>query len=140
MKKSTKFLMSTILGASVLFGAGISTVQAADYKLRAVANSNENDEDYDGLVVFKDFVESRSNGKVQVDLFIGTQLCANGTECLQALEDGSVDIYIPDCAPGCAFIDARKYHSKARRSSFLTPKPIDTSHQSIPQYQRCPHV
>ena len=94
MKKTTKLLMSTILGASVLFGAGISSVQAADYKLRAVANSNENDEDYDGLVVFKDFVESRSNGKVEVELFIGTQLCANGTECLQALEDGSVDIYI----------------------------------------------
>lgn len=94
MKKTNKLLLSTLLGASMLFSAGISSVQAADYKLRAVANSNENDEDYDGLVVFKDFVESRSNGKVEVELFIGTQLCANGTECLQALEDGSVDIYI----------------------------------------------
>ena len=26
--------------------------QAADYTIRATANSNENDEDYDGLVVF----------------------------------------------------------------------------------------
>ena len=94
MKKMTKFLMSGLLGASLVLGAGISAVQAADFKLRAVANSNENDEDYDGLVVFKDFVESRSNGKIEVELFIGTQLCANGTECLQALEDGSVDIYI----------------------------------------------
>lgn len=94
MKKSTKLLLSGLLGASMLFGAGVTAVQAADYKLRAVANSNENDEDYDGLVVFKDFVESRSNGKVEVELFIGTQLCANGTECLQAVEDGSVDIYI----------------------------------------------
>ena len=94
MKKSTKVLLSSVLGASMLFAAGVSSVQAADYKLRAVANSNENDEDYDGLVVFKDFVESRSNGKVEVELFIGTQLCANGTECLQAVEDGSVDIYI----------------------------------------------
>lgn len=72
----------------------IGAASAADFNLRAVANSNENDEDYDGLVVFKDFVESRSNGRIAVDLFIGTQLCANGTECLQALEDGSVDIYI----------------------------------------------
>lgn len=78
--------------AALTLGMGIA--QAADFKLRAVANSNENDEDYDGLVVFKDFVESRSNGKISVELFIGTQLCANGTECLQALEDGSVDIYI----------------------------------------------
>lgn len=83
------------LGAAIVLLSFLTTqVIAADFKLRAVANSNENDEDYDGLVVFKDFVESRSNGKISVDLFIGTQLCANGTECIQALEDGSVDIYI----------------------------------------------
>jgi len=91
MFKSKKLL----IGAAVLACSIVSaTAQAADFKLRAVANSNENDEDYDGLVVFKDFVESRSNGKISVELFIGTQLCANGTECMQALEDGSVDIYI----------------------------------------------
>jgi len=91
MFKSKKLL----IGAAILMGSILSTnLYAADFKLRAVANSNENDEDYDGLVVFKDFVESRSNGKIEVELFIGTQLCANGTECIQALEDGSVDIYI----------------------------------------------
>lgn len=91
MFTTKKFVLGT---AMVLLSCLTLNVFAADYKLRAVANSNENDEDYDGLVVFKDFVESRSNGKISVDLFIGTQLCANGTECLQALEDGSVDIYI----------------------------------------------
>ncbi|PMJ99170.1 C4-dicarboxylate ABC transporter substrate-binding protein [Vibrio sp. 10N.261.55.A7] len=85
--------MANGLTAMVL-AASITAVQAADFRLRAVANSNENDEDYDGLVVFKDFVESRSNGKISVELFIGTQLCGNGTECVQALEDGSIDIYV----------------------------------------------
>jgi len=84
-------LAGTLASATLVLGM---TAQAADFKLRAVANSNENDEDYDGLVVFKDFVEAHSNGKISVDLYIGTQLCANGTECIQALEDGSVDIYI----------------------------------------------
>ncbi|EAQ63668.1 TRAP dicarboxylate transporter, DctP subunit [Marinomonas sp. MED121] len=82
---------TAILAAGVLLGA---QAQAADFNLRAVANSNENDEDYDGLVVFKDFVESHSNGRINVDLYIGTQLCGNGVECLEALEYGSVDIYI----------------------------------------------
>ena len=50
-------------------------VQAAEYTIRATANSNENDEDYDGLVVFKNYVESASNGAIAVELFIGTQLC-----------------------------------------------------------------
>lgn len=68
--------------------------QAADYTIRATANSNENDEDYDGLVVFKNYVESASNGAIAVELFIGTQLCSKGAECLQGVADGSIDVYI----------------------------------------------
>lgn len=96
MTPSKKHTMKKVAGglAAAALTLSIGVAQAADFKLRAVANSNENDEDYDGLVVFKDFVESRSNGQIEVELYIGTQLCANGTECVQALEDGSVDIYI----------------------------------------------
>jgi len=72
----------------------IEAIQAADYTIRATANSNENDEDYDGLVVFKNYVESASNGAIEVELFIGTQLCSNGAECLQGVADGSIDVYI----------------------------------------------
>ncbi|MGC6496546.1 MAG: TRAP transporter substrate-binding protein DctP [Candidatus Puniceispirillaceae bacterium] len=68
--------------------------QAADFTIRATANSNENDEDYDGLVVFKNYVESASNGAISVELFIGTQLCSNGTECLQGIADGTIDVVI----------------------------------------------
>ncbi len=62
--------------------------------LRATANSNENDEDYDGLIVFKNYVESASNGSINVELFIGTQLCSNGSECLAGVADGNIDIVI----------------------------------------------
>lgn len=92
-----KFLQSAALAAlaiSLLAGISISTIQAADYTIRATANSNENDEDYDGLVVFKDYVESRSNGAIEVELFIGTQLCSKGAECLQGVSEGNIDIYI----------------------------------------------
>ena len=92
---TTKNLKTALLSSVVAVSLALSlTATAADFNLRATANSNENDEDYDGLVVFKDYVESHSNGRIKIDLFIGTQLCANGTECLQALEDGSVDVYI----------------------------------------------
>lgn len=79
--------------AAMLAGSAIGAY-AADFKLRATANSNENDEDYDGLVVFKNYVESASNGAIEVELFIGTQLCSNGAECLQGVADGGIDIYI----------------------------------------------
>ncbi|AML53300.1 MULTISPECIES: TRAP transporter substrate-binding protein DctP [Falsihalocynthiibacter] len=84
----------TTLALSALLAGTALTATAADYKLRATANSNENDEDYDGLVVFKNYVEAASNGAIEVELFIGTQLCSNGAECLQGVADGTVDIYI----------------------------------------------
>ena len=80
--------------AATLLAASAGWAAAQEITLRATANSNEQDEDYDGLVVFKNFVENASNGRVAVELFIGTQLCATGEECLQGVADGSIDIYI----------------------------------------------
>ncbi|MCP4182750.1 MAG: C4-dicarboxylate ABC transporter substrate-binding protein [Hyphomicrobiales bacterium] len=85
--------VKTLMVAAMLAGSSLAA-SAADYTIRATANSNENDEDYDGLVVFKNFVESASNGAIAVELFIGTQLCSKGAECLQGVSDGSIDIYI----------------------------------------------
>ncbi|MBU2865819.1 TRAP transporter substrate-binding protein [Pacificibacter marinus] len=88
-----KNTLKTLALSALLAGTALSAT-AADFKLRATANSNENDEDYDGLVVFKNYVEAASNGAIEVELFIGTQLCSNGAECLQGVADGGVDIYI----------------------------------------------
>lgn len=86
--------LTAVIGGTALVAAHTSMVQAQEFQLRATANSNENDEDYDGLVVFKNYVESASNGAISVELFIGTQLCSNGAECLQGVADGTIDIYI----------------------------------------------
>ena len=87
-----KTLKSAAL-AALLVGTA-SMAYAQEITLRATANSNENDEDYDGLVVFKNYVENASNGTIKVELFIGTQLCAKGDECLAGVADGSIDVYI----------------------------------------------
>jgi hypothetical protein len=76
-----------IMTVAAMLAGSVVSAQAAGYKLRATANSNENDEDYDGLVVFKNYVEAASNGAIEVELFIGTQLCSNGAECLQGVAD-----------------------------------------------------
>ena len=85
--------VKTLVVAAMLAGSSLAAT-AADFNIRATANSNENDEDYDGLVVFKNYVEAASNGAIAVELFIGTQLCSKGAECLQGISDGSIDIYI----------------------------------------------
>ncbi|MEM8980799.1 MAG: TRAP transporter substrate-binding protein DctP [Pseudomonadota bacterium] len=91
-----KHLTIAATAATLLAGATTEAFAGghAEFKLRATANSNENDEDYDGLVVFKNYVEAASNGAIEVELFIGTQLCSKGAECLQGVSDGSIDIYI----------------------------------------------
>ena len=88
-----KNFLKTVTLAAMLATTSVAAI-AADYTIRATANSNENDEDYDGLVVFKNYVEAASNGAIEVELFIGTQLCSKGAECLQGIADGSIDIYI----------------------------------------------
>ena len=87
-------LSAAALGIAVGVAALPAWAQDAQFTLRATANSNENDEDYDGLVVFKDYVEKASNGAIDVEIFMGTQLCTKGEECLQGVADGSIDIYV----------------------------------------------
>ena len=82
-----KTLTKTLLAAGMIAASSIAA-SAADYTIRATANSNENDEDYDGLVVFKNYVEAASNGAIEVELFIGTQLCATGAECIEGVAEG----------------------------------------------------
>ena len=91
-----KGLSKLALAATLTVGGGIAAYADghAQFNIRATANSNTNDEDYDGLVVFKNYVEAASNGAISVELFIGTQLCSNGAECLQGVADGSIDVYI----------------------------------------------
>lgn len=84
----------TLAASLALTTALALPAMAQDYTIRAVANSNENDEDYDGLQVFKSYVESASNGAIGVEIYMGTQLCSNGAECLQGVADGSIDVYI----------------------------------------------
>ena len=91
-----KGLSKLALAATLTVGGAIAAYADghAQFNIRATANSNTNDEDYDGLVVFKNYVEAASNGAISVELFIGTQLCSNGAECLQGVADGSIDVYI----------------------------------------------
>ena len=88
-----KTTLKALTAATMLAASSIAT-QAQDFTIRATANSNENDEDYDGLVVFKNYVEAASNGAIAVELLIATQLCSNGAECLQGVAEGQIDVVI----------------------------------------------
>ena len=98
----SKSFLRSLLSSFLVFGMILGSASAAKFNLRATANSNENDEDYDGLVVFKNYVEAASNGAISVELFIGTQLCSNRKRyvlgfrmpCCKRVYDSSIDLYI----------------------------------------------
>ncbi|MHA1555016.1 MAG: TRAP transporter substrate-binding protein [Alphaproteobacteria bacterium] len=104
LQKLAATLSAVAMGVAISAGGllAVTAAQAADYNLRAVVGPDLNDEDYDGIIIFKDYVESRSNGTIEVEIFAGTQLCANGVECLQGISDGTLDVYIStsDAAAG----------------------------------------
>lgn len=79
--------------AVCIFVFGITAVYAADHTLRVVHLSNTNDEDYDGALVFKDYVEARSNGKIVVEVYPGAQLCGNAGECYESTQANIIQIH-----------------------------------------------
>ena len=85
------FAAATIAATTLTGGAALAQ---DPIKLVATANSNEADEDYAGLIVFKDYVEAASNGGIEVEIYMGTQLCSTGAECIEGVAEGSIDIYI----------------------------------------------
>ena len=89
----TPHLKSGLAAAALIVG-GLSTgaVQAADYQINVAFLANQDDEDYDGAMVFKDYVESRSNGAIEVVIYPGGQLCGNSVECVEAAQANVVQI------------------------------------------------
>ena len=92
MKKNLAHFLAAFAACASLSAAPLAL--AADYELKIVFLGSQDDEDYDGSVVFKDFVESRSNGRIQVEIYPGATLCANARECVEQVESGIADIHI----------------------------------------------
>ena len=67
---------------------------AADKTIKIAFLGNDKDEDYDGSLVFKDYVESRSNGTIEVEIYPGGQFCGNFRECIEGLQSGTLEVTI----------------------------------------------
>lgn len=88
MKHAKKALSALLLGGT-LSTAGLA--QATDLNLVFLAN--EEDQEYDAAQVFKNYVESRTGGEVNVNIFVGAQLCGSANECFEAMQAGIVDLF-----------------------------------------------
>lgn len=66
----------------------------AEFTIRFSFLGSPEDEDYDGAVVFEQYVESRSNGRVEVELYPSGQFCSNERECLEGLQTGVLQVFM----------------------------------------------
>ena len=66
----------------------------ADYTIRFSFLGSPEDEDYDGALVFKQYVESRSNGRAEVELYPSGQFCSNERECLEGMQTGVLQVFM----------------------------------------------
>ncbi|MFA0084639.1 TRAP transporter substrate-binding protein DctP [Vibrio sp. 10N.222.51.C12] len=86
-------MKKTLLGlaAAAMFTAG--AVNAADYKLTVPHVTNLDGYNHQSLLVFKNYVESRSNGQISVDIYPSGQLCGNAKECIAGVQAGMFDYF-----------------------------------------------
>lgn len=77
-----------------LGGAWMSSAQGPEHTIRIGLLGPMTDEDYDGSLVFKDYVESRTNGAVAVKLYPSAQFCGNPRECIDGLQSGVLDVFM----------------------------------------------
>jgi tripartite ATP-independent transporter DctP family solute receptor len=92
--KLLSIVKSLVVAVALIYLFASAAVQAADTTLKIAFLGSQDDEDYDGSLVFKDYVESRSNGEIAVEIYHSGQFCGNFRECIEGIQSGALEITI----------------------------------------------
>jgi tripartite ATP-independent transporter DctP family solute receptor len=74
-----------------MFGVG-SLASAAETTIKICHIGSTTDEDHKGALVFENFIESQTNGAINVEVYPAGQLCGNFRQCLEAVQIGTCEI------------------------------------------------
>ncbi|MDA9557591.1 TRAP transporter substrate-binding protein DctP [Vibrio sp.] len=94
-------MKKTLLALSAIAAMTAGAANAAKYTLTVPHVTNLDSYNHQSLLVFKNFVESRSNGEIEVKIFPSGQLCSNAKECIQGIQAGIFDYFqttVPEMA------------------------------------------
>jgi len=98
-KRITLLVIYGLIAISCLTGIFRANVTQAEFTIKASIQASTQDEDYIGLLVFKEYVEKNSNGRVQVQLYASGQFCGSVPECIGNLQSGVLEMF-PSTAGG----------------------------------------
>ena len=87
---TSHFLRWALVPAAAVGLAGAANAQEFTIKIGHIASTA--DEDHKGALVFQDYVQSQTNGRVKVEIYPGGQLCGNFRQCLEAVQIGAIEI------------------------------------------------
>jgi tripartite ATP-independent transporter DctP family solute receptor len=86
-------LLTTVTAAALTLALGAgNAVAAPEFTIKIGHIASVEDEDHKGALVFQEFVQSQTNGRVKVEIYPGGQLCGNFRQCLEAVQIGSIEI------------------------------------------------
>lgn len=84
-----KTLIAIAASVTTLLGA----TNAAEYTLTVPHVANLDNYNHQSLLVFKNLVENRSNGRVEVKIYPSAQLCSTTKECMAGVQAGMFDYF-----------------------------------------------
>ncbi len=88
-------LVLAALFIAAVTGTVLSQTESdSEFTLRFSFLGSPEDEDYDGALVFEQYVESRSNGRIAVELYPSGQFCSNERECLEGMRSGVLQAFM----------------------------------------------
>ena len=99
LKRVILLSIYALIAFGCIMGMVRSTFTQAEFTIKASIQASTQDEDYVGLLAFKEYVEQQSEGRVQVQLYASGQFCGSVPECIGNLQQGVLEMF-PSTAGG----------------------------------------
>ncbi len=94
----TRKLVLNIVFWLVAAGCALGIVRASaerpEFTIRVGFLGSMDDEDYDGAMALKTYVESEVGDRVEVQVFPSGQFCSNERECIEYMQFGLLDVFM----------------------------------------------
>lgn len=95
MRSRVLLTIFTLLTIASITGTIVSSRDtSAEHTIRISLLGTAEDEDYDGTMVFKEYVERMSDGRIAVEVYTSGQFCSNERECMEALQAGVLQVFM----------------------------------------------